>query len=192
MGFDIPTLQLIAYSALTCASVIVASVSLIFGYHQNFGWKPILFPTSIEIGHVGDNKYRLNIEFKVWNRRKYPIVVLTQDVDFEKLSYIGTTYFPDTVNELATWRWSGTLKFFMDKTGHWALTFLFLLSLGAFFFLIQSFFFSWRFRVFTHFIKGDAGKNLDFLLSFLFGACFIFGSWLAVVIVAGQIALIAR
>jgi hypothetical protein len=111
------------------------------------------------------------------------------EIAYSWLCYDIAKYFFEVVRNILV---IGTLKFFMDKTGHWALIVLFLLSLAAFLFMIQSFFISWRFRVFAHFVKGNAGKKLDFLLSFVFGAFFIFGSWFAVVVVANQIAAIAR
>jgi hypothetical protein len=111
------------------------------------------------------------------------------EIAFSWLAYDIGRYFFEMVRNILV---IGTLKFFMDKTGHWALILLFLLSLGAYLFMIQSFFISWRFRIFAHFVQGNAGKNLDFLLSFVFGAVFIFGSWLGVVNVAAQIAAITR
>jgi hypothetical protein len=111
------------------------------------------------------------------------------EIAFSWLAYDIAKYFFEILRNIIV---IGTLKFFMDKTGHWSLVVLFLLSLVAFLFLIQSFFFSWRFKLFTHFVRGNAGKNLDFTLSFAFGALIIFGSWFAVVVVANQIATIAR
>ena len=43
---DTQTLQLMAYVTLTLSSVIVAGTSLFIAYRQNFGWKPIIFPSS--------------------------------------------------------------------------------------------------------------------------------------------------
>jgi hypothetical protein len=91
VSFDVPTLQLIAYSALTCASVIVAAVSLILGYRQNFGWPPIVLVTShIQMGshHPPDEVYEFTLEFEVWNRRKYPVSVFVQDLTFRNVNFV--------------------------------------------------------------------------------------------------------
>jgi hypothetical protein len=67
VAFDIPILQLVAYSSLTCASVLVASVSAMFGYRQNFGWKPILFHTGLGYDPTLANSKKLyvDIDFEV-------------------------------------------------------------------------------------------------------------------------------
>jgi hypothetical protein len=100
--FDVPTLQLIAYLALTGASVTVACVSLFLAYRQNFGWKPIVLSTWHQQSLV--EPYELSLEFEVWNRRKYPIVINSQSVDFQKLTFVRTGKPPTT--ELGTdWDW---------------------------------------------------------------------------------------
>jgi hypothetical protein len=83
MHFDIAILQLIAYASFTLASLTVASVSLLFTFRQNFGWKPIVLPTSYANSIIGE----LYLEFEVWNRRKYPVVVLAEEVTFDLLSF---------------------------------------------------------------------------------------------------------
>jgi hypothetical protein len=94
LAFDVPTLQLIAYSALTCASVIVASVSGLLAFRQSIGWKPIVFPTSHGFGRLNDDEpdglSKATLEFEVWNRRKYPIIVIGAQVDFETLDFVFT------------------------------------------------------------------------------------------------------
>lgn len=101
MAFDIPTLQLIAYSALTCASVFVASVSAIMGYHQNFGWKPIILVKSHGYGGPLDGGKDLpgarkgTLEFEVWNRRKYPIVLVAAQIVFEKHDFVFAAIHAD-------------------------------------------------------------------------------------------------
>lgn len=85
MAFDVSTLQLIAYSSLTCASVTVASVSVFLAYRQNFGWEPIALITSY--GYTSDSE--VTLDFEIWNRRKYPITVLNQEVTFISLDVTG-------------------------------------------------------------------------------------------------------
>src|ERR1700741_2491930 len=66
---DSPTMQWIASTALTLASVTVAVVAATFNYRQNRGWKPAILVLSQGFDIVAW------IDFEVWNRRKYPIVV---------------------------------------------------------------------------------------------------------------------
>jgi hypothetical protein len=87
--FDVPTLQLIAYSAFTFASITVACVSLFLAYRQNFGWKPIILWTRRRLT-IKDLPYELSLGFEVWNRRKYPIVIVGQCVGFQKLTFVRT------------------------------------------------------------------------------------------------------
>jgi hypothetical protein len=115
LAFDVPTLQLIAYSALTCASVFVASVSAIMGYHQNFGWKPFILLKSHGYGGPFDRGKdppgvrKLTLEFEVWNRRKYPIVLLGAQIDFEKLDFVHTDFGSIPPDEL--WQHTGGRAF---------------------------------------------------------------------------------
>jgi hypothetical protein len=111
------------------------------------------------------------------------------EIAYSWLSYDIARYFFEVARNILV---IGAIKFFADKTGHWALYLLLGLSFWALLFLIQSFFFSWRFKIFAHFVQGNAGKNLDFLLSFIFGAAFITGSWVAIFVVANQIAIATR
>lgn len=83
--------QFIAYVCLTITSVIVATVSLRFSYRQNFGWRPIMLisryglegtPKAME-GKTGfDNMMTIN--FEVWNRHTYPIVISQAKVKIEQ------------------------------------------------------------------------------------------------------------
>jgi hypothetical protein len=77
------SLQLMAYVALTLSSIIVASTSLFIAYRQNFGWKPIIFPSSYG-GGGGKYGYTVSINFEVWNRKKYPIAIRRVSVEYEK------------------------------------------------------------------------------------------------------------
>jgi hypothetical protein len=64
-------LQWIAPTAPAVASVIVAVVALAFNYRQNRGWKPVIL-----VLQCGFDQPFASIEFEVWNRRKYPVVIL--------------------------------------------------------------------------------------------------------------------
>jgi hypothetical protein len=81
---DTQTLQLTAYVALTLSSIIVATTSLFIAYRQNFGWKPIIFPSSCGGGGAGKHGYTVSIDFEVWNRKKYPIAIRRVSVEYEK------------------------------------------------------------------------------------------------------------
>jgi hypothetical protein len=75
--FDLPTMQWIATTAIALASAAVGIVALIFNYRQNRGWEPIILVVSQNYGE--DTWW---IEFEVWNRRKYPIVVRFVEIKF--------------------------------------------------------------------------------------------------------------
>jgi hypothetical protein len=79
---DTPTLQLIAYSSLTLASVVVSVTSLVIGFRQNFGWKPILLYTGRDEMPYVKEILTLHTRFEVWNRRKYPINVRSAKITF--------------------------------------------------------------------------------------------------------------
>jgi hypothetical protein len=88
MTFDVPTLQLVSYTALTCASITVAAVSCYTAYRQHRGWKPIILMT-----HRGRNetlsapRHGLLVVFEVWNRRKYPIVLDEVTIAFQRFTF---------------------------------------------------------------------------------------------------------
>lgn len=95
LGENVAIAQFIAYTAFTATTVTVAFLSLRYSHRQNFGWKPLLllvnrnFKSDIventSEGAVGV-KTLVSIEFDIWNRRTYPIVVdgaivsFTQDI----------------------------------------------------------------------------------------------------------------
>lgn len=107
MHIHIAILQFIAYASLTLASLTVASVSLLFAFRQNFGWKPIVLPTSYGCGDID-----LSLEFEVWNRRKYPVVVLAEEVTFSVLSFERPDKVP-TDDEVPTHWYVDGRKFFL-------------------------------------------------------------------------------
>lgn len=85
---QITILQLIAYCALTLASVIVAIVSAVFGYRSNYGWHPLLIVTNHGFSGVGGSKvHNAQITFELWNRRKYPIVLVFATVEFANMKF---------------------------------------------------------------------------------------------------------
>ena len=91
MTLDTPTLQLIAYSSLTYASIIVAATLLLLSYRQNFGWQPLIVVTSF-----GGGNESIHLEYEVWNRRKYPVTVIMQELIFSSLHFDGREVgYPD-------------------------------------------------------------------------------------------------
>jgi hypothetical protein len=76
--------QFVAYVMLTLASVTVAVVSLAFAYRQNFGWSPIALSTGHGLANRAPDTehYDAVINFEIWNRRKYPVVVRSVVVKF--------------------------------------------------------------------------------------------------------------
>ena len=97
MTFDVSTLQLISYTALTCASVTVAAVSCYTTYCQHRGWTPIILMTHLARStlttHHGRSeapsspKHGLMVVFEVWNRRKYPIVLNEVSIAFQRFIF---------------------------------------------------------------------------------------------------------
>jgi hypothetical protein len=75
-------MQWIASTALTVASLIVAVVALRFSYRSNHGWAPIIYIIRQGLSHMGNGEEKLTIQFEVWNRRKYPIVINACGVSF--------------------------------------------------------------------------------------------------------------
>jgi hypothetical protein len=75
--FDLSTMQWVASTALTLASVTIALVAALFAYRQNYGWKPAILILSK--GFSDEIAY---VEFEFWNRRKYPIVVHAVEIKF--------------------------------------------------------------------------------------------------------------
>lgn len=74
---SVPLLQLIAYSTLTLASVMVASIALYLAYWQHVGGRPIVLVFSMGLRVTGEKRDRVSVvmSFEVWNLRKYPIVI---------------------------------------------------------------------------------------------------------------------
>ncbi len=84
---DTQTLQLIAYTSLTLASVFVAASSLYIAHRQNRGWTPLLLANSSGIKIYEGNVFIAVLEFEFWNRRKYPVVIRQINVQYPTLSY---------------------------------------------------------------------------------------------------------
>lgn len=98
--------QLIAYICLTITSVIVATVSLRFSYRQNFGWAPLMIVSThgheSEFGPGKDESIiRATVEFEVWNRRTYPIILEGAEIRFRQ--DILEPSVPSLDNESAWW-----------------------------------------------------------------------------------------
>jgi hypothetical protein len=100
----VPLAQLIAYTCLTVTSVIVAIVSLRFSYRQNFGWPPLLLVSTHGMEQeFGDGKdesvTRAVVEFEVWNRRTYPVVLEGVEVHFHQPIFARDRPVDDSYSE---------------------------------------------------------------------------------------------
>jgi len=89
-AFHLSITQWIAFASamFTLASVTVAVVAARFSYRQNYGWKPVILVLSPRFeGTEGD--YTARIDFEIWNRRKYPVVIHLVEVELSrsKLNY---------------------------------------------------------------------------------------------------------
>lgn len=75
--------QTIATAILGAGAIAVAIVSAVIAYQNNFGWKPVAFPTwhRYSIDPIG-RLQSVVFAFDIWNRRKYPIVVRHLSVTF--------------------------------------------------------------------------------------------------------------
>lgn len=89
LSLNVPLAQLSAYTTLTLTSIIVATVSLRFSYRQNFGWRPLLIVSThgmeSPFGPDADpDKVLAVVEFEVWNRHTYPLIIDGVDVKFRQ------------------------------------------------------------------------------------------------------------
>ena len=84
----VPLMQFVSSSLLTLMSIVVALVALHFGFRNNFGWEPIVLLVSNGTTGTGDKELgKIDVEFEVWNRRKYPIMVHHMSVVFGKMEF---------------------------------------------------------------------------------------------------------
>lgn len=85
--------QFVAYVSLTVGTFTVSLLSLMFSFRQQMGWKPIVVFKSYGIkgGNINfdspnilgaNGRLYCSVEFEIWNRRKYPIVINVVDVSF--------------------------------------------------------------------------------------------------------------
>jgi hypothetical protein len=109
-NLNIAAYQLVAYLALTLASVTVAATSLIIGFRQNFGWMPKLLVTGIGFSRFEPpQNHVVIVTFEVWNRRKYPIALETAEI-----TYPGATVIE--LPEKDGWlRWRNRMSYYGDK-----------------------------------------------------------------------------
>src|SRR4051812_38123321 len=77
-----PVFQLLAYMTLTLVSVLVAIFSAVFTYRNSFGWKPLAFVALHSAAISVTSPVKASLEFEIWNRRKYPIVVRSMELRF--------------------------------------------------------------------------------------------------------------
>jgi hypothetical protein len=98
-----PAFQLIASTALTVCSLIVAALAALFTYRNNFGWAPIVLVTEKTIKEDVREKavgvpVTLLVQLQVWNRRKYPIQTVRVLLGFEGLNLV--TKDPQSLEDL--------------------------------------------------------------------------------------------
>jgi hypothetical protein len=87
MSAALPIVQLIAYVTLTLASIIIGAVSAFIAYRSNFSWKPLVLVTSHGFrGKGGSQLVDASIEYEIWNRQRYPILIRSMDVHFKSIS----------------------------------------------------------------------------------------------------------
>jgi hypothetical protein len=107
----VPAYQLVAYVALTFASVFVASMSAFVAWRQIRGWKPSLFVTGMAATSVAgtDHTFKATVTMEIWNRRKYPIAMTGgSSVSF------GSTEVDEVIG--SNWkRWRNTVTYHGDK-----------------------------------------------------------------------------
>lgn len=72
----LPITQIVANITTAIAGLCVSVASLVFGYQNNFGRKPLGFVLSHGVSGTGkDDLIHATLHFEVWNRRKYPIAL---------------------------------------------------------------------------------------------------------------------
>lgn len=95
---NVAVAQFIAYTCLTLTTALVAALSLRFTYRQHYGWKPFLLLVTRGMKGLPTNPNETSdvdgmplgfyawLQFDLWNRHNYPIVVeyvavrFTQDI----------------------------------------------------------------------------------------------------------------
>jgi hypothetical protein len=97
--------QFIAYVSLTVTGVTVAAASLFISYRNNFGWKPVVFISSMgfkgDSANDGGRMYaRMSLEF--WNRRNYPLVLRFMRIELKGLEVDEDGYSGKTRGD---WNW---------------------------------------------------------------------------------------
>lgn len=91
----LPATQIVANITTTVAGLCVSVASLVFGYRNNFGWKPLAIVLSH--GSEGTNKPELinvTLRFEVWNRRKYPIALRAIKIAYPSYLLIESQPYP--------------------------------------------------------------------------------------------------
>jgi hypothetical protein len=73
----VPLLQVVTNATLTLVGICIAVASLIVAYRNNFGWGPFVLVRRqrTEVTYNEGLKRVASLEFEVWNRRKYPIII---------------------------------------------------------------------------------------------------------------------
>lgn len=76
--------QVVSSTAVAVAGFCVALAALIFGYRNNFGWKPVVLVRQRKVFDHSERggKVTITVKFEIWNRRKYPIAINGVNVAF--------------------------------------------------------------------------------------------------------------
>ena len=67
--------KLTSSTMLTVAGLVVSVVALNFSYRNSRGWKPLLIIKSRLYTELHEPALSVFVDFEVWNRRKYPIII---------------------------------------------------------------------------------------------------------------------
>jgi hypothetical protein len=87
---DVVVVQVAAYITLTAASLVVATVSLFLAYWQHVGWAPLLLMVRNGLRTAKEESadhYTAQVQFEIWNRRRYPLIIRRIDVMFTALKF---------------------------------------------------------------------------------------------------------
>jgi len=74
LGKNSSALQALSGIVFGAAASFIAVLAYRISLRENLGWRPIVVLSGYSLGG-GNQKTEMGVEFQVWNRRRYPIVV---------------------------------------------------------------------------------------------------------------------
>jgi hypothetical protein len=80
------------------AASVVAWMAYRVSVRANYGWRPFIFLGGYSLGG-GNRKTEFNVEFQVWNRRRYPIVIYEMTLSFSLARFKSVEDFEDPTSE---------------------------------------------------------------------------------------------